>query len=274
MAEASAQRQLLQFMRRHARLLVLTGAGISSASGIPTYRDHRGRWQRGDPIQHRDFVADHRVRQRYWARSLVGWKFMRQAQPNGAHRALVELEARGHIELLVTQNVDGLHQRAGSRQVLDLHGRVDTALCLSCGVRRRRADIQGFLERHNPALVNFAAAARPDGDAAVDGLDLSATVVPTCDNCGGVMKPDVVFFGDSVPRRRVEATAQALHRAGALLVVGSSLMVYSGYRFCRQAAQANIPIAIVNRGVTRADDLASCKVEDDCATALERLLQV
>ena len=267
-------KRLVEFVRRHPRLLVLTGAGISSESGIPTYRDHNGRWQRNAPIQHRDFLADHTVRQRYWARSLVGWRHMRRARPNRAHAALAELEARDRIELLVTQNVDGLHQRAGSRQVLDLHGRIDVAVCLDCGEQHRRGDIQRFLERHNTGLVNFAAAAGPDGDADVDGLDLSAVVVPDCVNCGGVVKPDVVFFGDNVPRQRVEMTTSALHRAGALLVVGSSLMVYSGYRFCKQAVASGIPIVAVNRGVTRADDLLGFKIEGDCGDVLGGLVDM
>ncbi|TQV82399.1 NAD-dependent protein deacetylase [Exilibacterium tricleocarpae] len=261
--------RLLEFMQRHPRLLVLTGAGISRASGIPTYRDHRGNWQRNAPIQHRDFLADHAVRQRYWARSLVGWRYMQRAQPNRAHRALAELEARGRIELLVTQNVDGLHQRAGSQRVLDLHGRIDSAVCLACGTQRCRADIQRFLEHHNAELVDFAAAAGPDGDADVDDLDLSAVTVPDCVSCGGVVKPDVVFFGDNVPRQRVAATTAALQSAGALLVVGSSLMVFSGYRFCKLAAQSGFPIAVLNRGVTRADDLVEFKVEGDCGEVLD-----
>ena len=216
---------LIAFAERHPRLLVLTGAGLSTGSGIPAYRDRAGQWRRSAPIQHRDFLASHAVRQRYWARSLVGWRSFGRAQPNRGHRALAALEARGRVELLVTQNVDGLHQRAGSHEAVDLHGRVDRVICLHCGAVEKRAELQARLERDNPALVDWVAAAGPDGDADVEGFDTGAVTVPDCERCGGALKPDVVFFGDSVPRQRVEQAMAALARADALLVVGSSLMV-------------------------------------------------
>lgn len=264
--------ELIAFVRRHPRLLVLTGAGLSTASGIPAYRDHTGQWRRSAPIQHRDFLASHAARQRYWSRSLVGWRTLAGAEPNRGHHALAALEALGRVELLVTQNVDGLHQRAGSRNAVDLHGRVDRVVCLSCGELSSRAALQTRLERDNPALVDFVAAAGPDGDADVDGLDLRGVMVPECGRCGGTLKPDVVFFGDSVPGARVEDAMAALARADALLVVGSSLMVYSGYRFCRRAVQLGKPQAALNRGTTRADDLFDCKVEGDCGEQLSVLL--
>ncbi|GGO78222.1 NAD-dependent protein deacetylase [Marinobacterium nitratireducens] len=265
--------RLQAFIDRHPRLLVLTGAGISTDSGIPDYRDRQGNWKRQPPVDHRDFVASLSSRQRFWARSLVGWPLMAAARPNGAHLALAALERQGHVEQLVTQNVDGLHERAGSRRVIDLHGRSDSVICLGCGARLERDPLQQRLARHNPAYCNHSADAAPDGDADLE-LDFSAFQVLDCEHCGGILKPDVVFFGDNVPRPRVEAALSALHRADALLVVGSSLMVYSGFRFCRIAATLNKPIAAINLGRTRADDLLSLKLEAPAAAVLDRLSQI
>ncbi|NVK43625.1 MAG: NAD-dependent protein deacetylase [Oceanospirillaceae bacterium] len=263
--------RLLTFIERHPRLFVLTGAGISTDSGIPDYRDHQGNWKRQPPVDHRDFVASEASRQRFWARSLVGWPLMAAARPNGAHRALAALERHGRIERLVTQNVDGLHQRAGSRRVIDLHGRSDTIICLGCGERSGRDQLQRRLAKDNPAYYGHHATAAPDGDADLE-LDFSAFRVHDCDRCGGLLKPDVVFFGDNVPRPRVEDALSALDNSDAVLVVGSSLMVYSGFRFCRAAAAQNKPIAAINLGRTRADALLSLKLEAPAAALLERAL--
>jgi NAD-dependent SIR2 family protein deacetylase len=263
---------LSDFIGRYSKLFVLTGAGCSTGSGIPDYRDADGQWKRGRPVMLQDFLADERWRKRYWARSLVGWKRMSAARPCDAHRALASLENEGRIAELVTQNVDGLHQAAGSRSVVDLHGRVDVVRCMTCEHRLPRTDVQAELALRNPSFADLAALAAPDGDADLDGVDFGAFDVPCCALCGGLLKPDVVFFGERVPPERVQRAFAALERADAMLVVGSSLMVYSGYRFARAMADAGKPIAAVNLGTTRADDLLSLKVTAPCADALAFLL--
>ena len=263
---------LREFVERHSKLFVLTGAGCSTASGIPDYRDADGEWKRGRPIMFHDFVANELARQRYWARSLVGWRRMRSAQPNEAHHALAVLESQGRVALLVTQNVDGLHQAAGSRDVIDLHGRVDVVRCMTCGNRVPRAEVQAELTARNAAFASLEALEAPDGDAQVEDVDFGAFAVPMCALCGGLLKPDVVFFGERVPAERVQSAFMALERADAMLVVGSSLMVYSGYRFAAAAARAGKPIAAVNVGRTRADELLTLKVAEPCADALGFLL--
>jgi NAD-dependent SIR2 family protein deacetylase len=259
---------LLHFVNRHPRLLVLTGAGCSTASGIPDYRDANGDWKRAQPVMLQAFLADELTRRRYWARSLVGWRRMHAARPNDAHHALAALERDGRVERLVTQNVDGLHQAAGSRDVVDLHGRIDIVRCLQCDARVPRAEVQQELERRNPGFAARELRPAPDGDADLDADDFATFDVPPCARCGGLLKPDVVFFGEGVPKDRVERTMGALERADAMLVVGSSLMVYSGYRFAVAMAQAGKPIAAINLGRTRADDLLALKVTEDCAAAL------
>ena len=260
--------RLASFLDRHPRLLVLTGAGLSTASGIPDYRDADGAWKRQQPVQFNDFMGSAAVRQRYWARSLVGWRHMDQAQPNGAHRALVRLEQTGRVEKLVTQNVDRLHQRAGSRNVIDLHGRIDQVVCTVCRDEAPRAEFQQRLSALNPDWENLNGQTAPDGDADLDQTDFTDFAVPDCDRCDGTMKPDVVFFGEAVPRPRSQEAMACLEAADALLVVGSSLMVFSGFRFARQAARQAKPIAAVNIGRTRADELLAFKVQLPCDEAL------
>ncbi|HEX7237223.1 MAG TPA: NAD-dependent protein deacetylase [Gammaproteobacteria bacterium] len=259
---------LREFTERHAKLFVLTGAGCSTESGIPDYRDADGEWKRGRPITLQEFVSNERSRQRYWARSLIGFRRMRAARPNDAHRALAALESQGRLTQLVTQNVDGLHQAAGSRNVVDLHGRVDFVRCLTCDRRTTREQVQTTLVDRNPAFAALDALEAPDGDALLDGIDFAGFEVPACGACGGLLKPDVVFFGERVPEERVQRAFAALAEADAMLVVGSSLMVFSGYRFARAAAQAGKPIAAVNLGRTRADDLLTLKIVERCAHAL------
>ena len=262
---------LVEFLQANPRLLVITGAGISSPSGIPTYRDDAGHWQRAEPIQHRDFIRSHGTRQRYWARSLLGWPYMENAQPNTAHYALARLERAGHIELLVTQNVDRLHQRAGQRNIIDLHGRLDLVVCLECGNKSPRSQLQRSLIKLNPLLQHRIAGIRPDGDAGLADRHVHGFVVPSCTLCGGTLMPDVVFFGGGVPRERIDKATAAMRQADALLVTGSSLMVYSGYRFCRLAREWGKPLAILNRGKTRADALATLKISADCMSELAGL---
>lgn len=262
---------LAEFVARYAPLVVLTGAGVSTASGIPDYRDAHGDWKRSPPMSHQQFMDSHTARQRYWARALVGFRALGEARPNAAHRALARLETLGLIGGVITQNVDGLHQRAGSRQVIDLHGRADRVRCMSCDARRMRHVLHAELERRNPNWVTRAAQAAPDGDADLEA-DFTGFQVPGCSHCGhGIWKPDVVFFGDSVPQETVASAFTLLDESAALLVVGSSLMVYSGFRFARAAFQAHKPIACLNLGQTRADDLYALKVAAPADAVLEVL---
>ncbi len=263
---------LREFIERHARLFILTGAGCSTDSGIPDYRDAAGEWKRAQPVQFRAFMDEPLTRKRYWARSLVGWRRFGRATPNGAHLALAALERQGRVGLLVTQNVVGLHQAAGRTAVLDLHGRLDTVRCMDCDGRSGREELQRELLVRNPVWWQLDARDAPDGDADLQGLDFASFDVPGCPRCGGLLKPDVVFYGESVPRQRVERAMQAVGETDAMLVIGSSLMVYSGYRFAREAAAAGKPIAAVNLGRTRADDLLSLKVAQSCSEALAFLL--
>jgi NAD-dependent SIR2 family protein deacetylase len=259
---------LQDFVEAHRRLFVLTGAGCSTGSGIPDYRDADGQWKHRRPVTYQAFMSEEKTRRRYWARSLVGWRRIRRARPNDAHFALARLEAMGRSELLLTQNVDRLHQAAGALRVIDLHGRIDQVRCMDCGERASRDEVQEELARLNAGWLDLDA----DGDAELDGADFSSFVAPSCRRCGGVLKPDVVFFGESVPRDRVAAAARRLDEADAMLIVGSSLMVYSGFRFVQLAASAGKPIAAVNLGRTRADGLLTLKAEEACEAALAFLL--
>lgn len=269
---------LQDFGRTHRRLLVLTGAGCSTDSGIPDYRSRDGEWKRPAPVTYQSFMGELRTRQRYWARSMVGWPTIAYAQPNAAHRALAELEARGRVELLVTQNVDGLHNAAGSVRTLDLHGRLDVVRCMACEARIPRDEHSAALREHNlgwTAQVPEGLRVAPDGDADLEGVEFASFNVPACPRCGvGVLKPDVVFYGESVPRERVAAVHQALAQADALLVAGTSLMVYSGYRFALAAVAAGKPVVAINQGRTRADELYALKVEVPVALGLPALLHI
>ncbi|MDE2415222.1 MAG: NAD-dependent protein deacetylase [Comamonadaceae bacterium] len=260
---------LRDWLRRHPRLFVITGAGCSTEAGIPDYRDENGDWKRPQPVTYQAFMGDAATRRRYWARSLVGWPVIGGARPGTAHHALAQLERQGRIALLLTQNVDGLHHAAGSRRVIDLHGRIATVRCMDCEARMPRAELQHELLRRNPAWAALQAGAAPDGDADLEGRDFQSFDVPPCPRCGtGLLKPDVVFFGESVPRARVDAAHAALARADAVLVAGSSLMVYSGFRFVQAAVQRGLPVAAINRGRTRADGLLALKLEADVGKAL------
>ena len=265
---------LHDFARRHRRLFVLTGAGVSAASGIPGYRDENGNWKRRAPIMLQDFLRSEATRQRYWARSMIGWPVVARAQPNAAHVALASLEAMQRVNLLVTQNVDGLHQRSGSAEVIELHGNIGRVICLGCGATTARETVQLTLKEANPAFFDAAAQTAPDGDADLERCGLDDFGVPQCGICGGMLKPDVVFFGEGVPRARVDAALAALAEADAMLVVGSSLMVYSGYRFCEYAQGRGKPIAAINRGRTRADHLFTLKVEHGCGDVLTDLVEI
>jgi NAD-dependent SIR2 family protein deacetylase len=245
------------------RVVVLTGAGVSTDSGIPDYRGPGAPSRL--PMTYQEFLAHPDHQRRYWARAHVGWSRMGEAQPNDGHRALARLEASGRVSFLVTQNVDGLHERAGHRRVVALHGRISEVVCLDCGGCTDRRSMQRRLGEANPGWLedHAAVAARPDGDVELE--DTARFVVPACDGCGGRLKPHVVFFGENVPRERVQRCYDEIDAADALLVAGSSLTVMSGLRFVRYAAKAGLPVVIVNRGATRGDDLATAKVEAGCS---------
>ena len=263
--------RLVCALGRCERVLVLSGAGLSTASGIPDYRDANGEWKRPQPVQFQDFIASEIDRRRYWARSFVGWRSFSDAQPTPAHRALADLEHFGPVHQLITQNVDGLHRLAGSRQVIDLHGRLDRVICLDCGASASRVHLQHRLELNNPQWTTVVGRTAPDGDADIDMAFDDAFQVPECEACGGVLKPDVVFFGESVPRQRVATAISQLRSAQMLLVVGSSLMVYSGYRFVRAAREHGIPVLLINHGRTRADGEAKLKVNADVQRVIPAL---
>ena len=264
---------LVALVKDAGNLAVLTGAGISTDSGIPDYRDAAGEWKRIRPVQHKDFITLAATRQRYWARSMIGWSIMGAARPNAGHLTLASLERSGVVNALITQNVDGLHQAAGSTRVIDLHGRIDQVICLGCAANYPRRTVQGWLEAENPDFFVAEAKTAPDGDADLVGARYDAFCVPSCPDCRGVLKPDVVFFGDSVPKPRVSEAMAAVEAASALLVVGSSLMVYSGFRFCESARRSGKPIAAINLGRTRADDLLSVKIAAPCGDVLQQLVE-
>lgn len=257
---------LIIFLESNNPIIALTGAGISAASGIPTYRDEKGNWNRSNPIKHQEFINSKVMQQRYWARSMIGW----QAVANDANKSLARLERQGYIKQLITQNVDGLHNLAGSATVIDLHGRLDTVVCLNCSDRSARHKLQPRLHKLNPDLKQFVAEILPDGDADIDDYPIETIKIPQCTKCYGALKPDVVFFGDNVPKERVNQAMNAVKSASGLLIIGSSLQVYSGYRFCKVASEAGIPIGCINQGITRADDLFSQKWEGDCARILNQ----
>lgn len=263
--------ELSQFVLQSKRLFVLTGAGCSTESGIPDYRDREGKWKHKQPLQYQDFIHNESARKRYWARSLVGWRRIALARPNPAHIALACLETAGWIYHLITQNVDGLHQKAGSRRVLDLHGRLDIVECLDCRRRVPREHFQRKLKASNPDFKDFSAASAPDGDALLEGIDFSQFQIPACEQCGGILKPGVTFFGEGVPQKKVYQAYAYLEEADTLLIIGSSLMVYSGYRFCRAAWEQRKPIAAINLGRTRADDKFCLKITASCSQVLPAL---
>ncbi len=243
------------------RIAVLTGAGISTESGIPDYRGPETRKRARSPIQYNAFLGDAHARQRYWARATVGWSRICEAAPNAGHRALAALEAAGRVAGIITQNVDGLHGAAGSQRVVELHGALARVRCLGCGQPVPRADLQHRLATLNPDWAPRTADAAPDGDAELDDDALARFAVPACEACGGVLKPDVVFFGECVPPATVADAWAVFDDADALLVAGSSLAVFSGYRFVLRAAQEGRPVALATLGETRGDALAAVKVE-------------
>ena len=253
--------------------VALTGAGISSASGIPTYRDHQGKWLGSSPIQHDEFIRDPAKRRRYWSRSALGWPRVARALPNATHEALSTLEAAGIISGVITQNVDRLHQASGARTVIDLHGRLDRARCLDCGGYESRTAIQERLETLNELPEVSDTALRPDGDADLPETYIQHFTVPVCQHCNGTLMPDVVFFGGTVPKDRVDACFDLINSARGLIVIGSSLSVYSGYRFCRHAVSQDKPLVLLNQGKTRADSISHHRFSEAPFSLLEELAE-
>ncbi len=253
---------------RGKKVCVLTGAGISTESGIPDYRGPTAPPRKRAPIQHRDFVEQPHTRARYWARSMLGWPRFRDFSPNAAHHALAKWD---RVTGLITQNVDRLHQKAGHGEVIELHGALAEVRCLSCTDRVDRDELQRTLEELNPQALAWSYTLFADGDADLPDEVVADFVVPPC-ACGGVLKPDVVFFGDSVPRPRVDAAFSKLDAAEALLVVGSSLTVFSGYRFVLRAKDLGMPVAVLNLGPTRADTDAVVKLEGRAGEVLPALI--
>lgn len=234
-------------------VVILSGAGLSTESGIPDYRGPTGLARRAQPMTYQVFTGEAAARQRYWARSHLGWRHIARAAPNAGHHAVAELERRGRLAGIITQNVDGLHQAAGARQVIELHGSLDRVCCLGCGERTPRAELDQRLRAANPGWVASVTQVNPDGDVVLPDDQVGGFRVVDCLGCGGLLKPDVVFFGENVPRPRVDECYGLVRRSAALVVLGSSLTVMSGYRFVRHAAKAGVPVVIVNQGSTRGD---------------------
>lgn len=251
-------------------MAVLTGAGCSTESGIPDYRGPETARRARNPIQYNAFIGDPEGRRRYWARSLVGWPRIEAATPNPAHRAIAALEQAGLVTGVITQNVDGLHQKAGSRQVIELHGALAQVVCLDCGRVDSRAEQQHRMLQANPGWSERRAEAAPDGDAELS--DVAGFVVPGCVACGGALKPNVVFFGENVSPAVVEASYATVASAEALLVVGTSLTVFSGYRFVRRASDLGLPIAMINMGPTRGDPLVTARLDARAGEVLPALV--
>ncbi|MEO8700163.1 MAG: NAD-dependent protein deacetylase [Kofleriaceae bacterium] len=262
-------------LMRGKRVVVLTGAGCSTESGIPDYRGPETPPRKRPPIQHREFIGHEHMRRRYWARSLLGWPRLAAAQPNAGHRALAQLEQAGVVTGVITQNVDGLHQDAGSHAVVELHGALDRVRCLGCDRLLARDDLQALLVAANPGWVERVrdVATAPDGDAdVVDEALVADFRISACAACNGMLMPDVVFFGGSVPRATLDAAWSTFDRGELLLVVGSSLTVFSGYRFVRRAAERAVPVAILNRGPTRGDEHAALRIDAPAGSALTAVL--
>ncbi|MFI7060831.1 NAD-dependent protein deacetylase [Kribbella sp. NPDC050124] len=255
-------------------VVVLTGAGISTESGIPDYRGETGSLRTHTPMTYGDFVASDSGRQRYWARSHLGWRTIARAAPNEGHRAVATLQASGYLDGVITQNVDGLHQAAGARDVIELHGNLDRVICLQCGTTSAREALDARLRLTNPEFEAEVTRINPDGDAELPEEAVRGFRVVDCTVCGGVLKPDVVFFGENVPKNRVERCYRLIDDAASMLVLGSSLTVMSGFRFVRHAAKAGKPVLIINQGVTRGDPYAAERVNLPLGRALTELTQL
>ena len=265
--------RLTQLFSGAQRFCALTGAGCSTESGLPAYRDDKGDWKHTKPMEHRDFVGSDAMRKFYWARSMQGWPNFQKAQPSQTHDALTRLQKSGHVSHIITQNVDRLHQISGSKNVIDLHGRLDQVVCLECHQVSERQMFQKELEKLNAAIEVNKRFIRPDGDVEIDSQTLENFNVPVCQQCQGVLKPNVVFFGDVLNAQTAQASMKAIEQAEGLMVVGSSLMVFSGFRLVKRAVELGKPVVIINRGMTRADDLYSLKIKHESGVVLNQLIE-
>ncbi|WP_432995208.1 NAD-dependent protein deacetylase [Dactylosporangium sp. CA-233914] len=252
-------------------VLVLSGAGISTESGIPDYRGRSGQKRNAQPMTYQTFTRDPVARRRYWARSHLGWRTIARAAPNAGHHAVGRLQARGLLTGIITQNVDGLHQAGGAGGVVELHGALDRVICLDCGELSGRDELDRRLATANAGYDAVAGGVNPDGDVDLTDEQAAGFVVVDCTDCGGMLKPDVVFFGESVPAPRVGECFELVERSASVLVLGSSLTVMSGRRFVVRAAKLGLPIAIVNQGPTRSDALASILVDAPLGTVLSKI---
>lgn len=268
MVSIDALRELLA----NRRVVVLTGAGCSTESGIPDYRSPESAARAKTPMQVKEFLGSPAARARYWARSFAGWRRFSAAKPNAAHRALAALEARGAIGGIITQNVDRLHHHAGSRRVVELHGALAEVRCLECGVLEDRESVQARLAELNPEFAEVSTGLAPDGDVELESARVERFRIAACRSCAGTLKPNVVFFGENVPPAITRAAWSLFDEAEALLVIGSSLAVFSGYRFVRRAAERALPIAIVNRGPTRGDPFARLKIDASAGEVLASIV--
>lgn len=257
---------------RGGEVAVLSGAGLSTESGIPDYRGPTGAARPSTPMTYQVFTGDPLARQRYWARSHVGWRIISRAEPNAGHRAVTALQQAGLLTGVVTQNVDGLHTAAGAAEVVELHGNLDRVVCLDCGDGSSRAALDRRMQDANPDWAARASAINPDGDVTLPEQAIAGFVVVPCAACGGVLKPDVVYFGETVPLDRVERAFSVVHQARLLLVLGSSLTVMSGHRFVLRASKLGTPVAIVNQGPTRGDGHAGLKLEQPLGVVLPALV--
>ncbi|MFI6297143.1 NAD-dependent protein deacetylase [Nonomuraea sp. NPDC050790] len=254
-------------------VVVLSGAGLSTESGIPDYRGPSGRRRPSSPMTYQDFTGSAAARRRYWARSHLGWRHIERARPNPGHRAVARLQELGLVSAIITQNVDGLHQAAGAGGVIELHGSLHRVRCLSCGARTPRERLDERLSAANPGwAADDSAQVNPDGDAALEDSLIDGFSIVDCEGCGGLLKPDVIFFGENVPPPRVTECYALSERAGLLLVLGSSLTVLSGYRFVRHAARHAVPVAIVNQGATRGDEHALLTLDAALGSTLSTLV--
>ncbi|XP_047363988.1 NAD-dependent protein deacylase Sirt4 [Vespa velutina] len=265
--------QLRNFIENNNEICVLTGAGVSTESGIPDYRSAGvGIYARSSrrPVLYKDFCSNEFIRRRYWARNYVGWPRFSTFQPNDTHKVLKNLEEIGKISCIVTQNVDNLHTKAGNRNVIELHGTAFRVMCLNCNHKMERSNFQNILKELNPLLNSHSEMIRPDGDVDLTQQETEEFNVPPCENCGGVLKPDIVFFGDNVPRHVVENVKNIVEQSSSLLILGTSLSTFSGYRIVLQALNAKKPIILVNIGKTRADNDISIRIEGRCGYILSK----
>jgi NAD-dependent SIR2 family protein deacetylase len=253
------------------RAVILSGAGLSTESGIPDYRGPTGLARRAQPMTYQAFTGAAAARQRYWARSHQGWRLMARAAPNDGHRAVAELDQRGLLSGIITQNVDGLHQAAGAQGVIELHGSLDRVRCLGCGERTPRGELDQRLRAANPGWAAEVTQVNPDGDVTLADDQVLGFRVVDCAACGGLLKPDVIFFGENVPRPRVDECFELVERSSALVVLGSSLTVMSGFRFVRHAARRDVPVVIVNQGATRGDAHAMVMIDAPLGATLTSL---